>query len=67
MLLSVYQTLLFCRRHDIEQEYARQAKACVSPSPAKRMSAFATCFSKGLEKYWYVPANDRHTTIWSDR
>ena len=58
MVLSAYQAVLFFGRHSIEQEYAQKAKVAVSPSPVKRMSAFATCISKGLEQYWNVPAND---------
>jgi hypothetical protein len=59
MILSAYQAVLFFQRRNIEQEYAQQAKAVASPSPVKRMSAFATCISKGLEQFWNVPANDR--------
>jgi hypothetical protein len=59
MLLSAYQAVLFFQRHSIEQEYAQKARVAVSLSPVKRMSAFATCISKGLEQYWNVPANDR--------
>ncbi len=58
MLLSAYQAVLFWGRQGIEQEDAQHTKAAVSPSPVKRMSAFATCISKGLEQYWNVPAND---------
>ena len=54
MLLSDYQTIRFFRRHSIEQEYAQKAKAAVSPSPVKRMSAFATCIAKGLEEFWVM-------------
>jgi hypothetical protein len=58
MLLSTYQAVLFFGRQGIEREYAHKAKTAVLSSPVKRMSAFATCISKGLEKYWNVPAND---------
>ena len=58
MIFSASQAVLFFRRHELEQDYTRKEKAVVSASPAKRMSAFATCISRGLEQYWNVPAND---------
>ena len=59
MILSTYQAVLFWERQGIELEYAQKPKTAVTTSsPAKRMSAFATCISKGLEQYWKVPAND---------
>ena len=59
MLLSAYQAVAAFQHHNIEQEDVQHTKAAASPSPVKRMSAFATCVSKGLEAYWNVPANDR--------
>lgn len=58
MVLLVSQAILAARVHDIAEEYAQHAQTVVAPKPVKRMSAFATCMSKGLEKYWNVPAND---------
>jgi hypothetical protein len=58
MLLSVYQAVLSFRRPNIERKSLQKAKTSVSPSPVKRMSAFATCMSKGLEQRWNVPSND---------
>ena len=52
MLLSAYQTLLFCRQHEIEREYAQKAKESSLQPTTKRMSVFATCFLKSLDRHW---------------
>jgi hypothetical protein len=61
MVSLVSQAIFASRVHDIAEEYpqhAQHAQTTGAPTLAKRMSAFATCMSKGLEQYWNVPAND---------
>lgn len=58
MLLSAYQAALHWGHQSIEREDARATKTTAASASRNRMSAFATCMSKGLERYWNVPAND---------
>jgi len=59
MVLSTYQAVLLYQNYGFERACASTAKTATSPSPVKRMSAFATCMSQGLERFWNVPSNDQ--------